>query len=144
MANSLIPSAFSGLFSEDAAEFRTDVENWFRFRKLNNKEIKGCFYLLLRDSAKYWDSALDDRDKDSLERIKAAFTDQYMRDSATAYQDMSTMVAAKKEPLEKVEVYIARVLCLARKAVASQEQILFGITNGLLPHIREHVLTKNC
>jgi len=54
------------------------------------------------------------------------------------------MVAAKQEPLEKVEVYIARIIRLARKAAASQEQILFGITNGLLTHIRQHVLTKSC
>jgi len=51
MANSFIPSAFSGLSSEDAAEFITDVENWFKFCKLNNEEIKGCFHLLLRNSA---------------------------------------------------------------------------------------------
>jgi len=129
---------------EDTAEFITEVENWFKFRKLNNEEIKGCFHLLLRDSAKYWYSALEDRDKDSFERNKAAFTDQYMQDSATAYQDMSTMVAAKQEPLEKVEVYIAGIFRLARKAAATQEQILFRITNGLPPHIRQHVLTKSC
>jgi len=144
MASSFIPSAFSGLSSEDAAEFITDVENWFKFRKLNNEEIKGCFHLLLHDSAKYWYSALEDKEKNSFDRIKAAFAEQYMRDSATAYQDMSTMVAAKQELLEKVEVYIARILRLARKAAASYEQILFGITNGLLPHIRQHALTQNC
>jgi len=67
-----------------------------------------------------------------------------MHDSATAYQDMSTMVAAKQEPLEKVEVYIARVLRLARKATASEQQILFSTITILLPHIRQHVLTQNC
>jgi len=67
-----------------------------------------------------------------------------MRDLATAYQDMSTMVAAKQEPLEKVEVYIARVFRLALKASASEEQILFSIINGLRGHIRQHVLTQNC
>jgi len=101
MTNSLIPNAFSGLSSEDAAEFILDVENWFKFRKLSDNEVKGCFHLLLRDGAKYWYSGLQDKDKDSYDRIKAAFTEQYLRDSATAYQDMSTMVAAKQEPLEK-------------------------------------------
>jgi len=67
-----------------------------------------------------------------------------MQDSATAYQDMSKMVAARQKPPEKVEIYIARVLRLARKAVANQEQILFSIANGLLPHIRQHVLTQSC
>jgi len=63
-----------------------------------------------------------------------------MQDSASAYQEMSTMVAAKQEPLEKVEIHIAKVLPLAMKAAANQEQII----NGLLPHIRQHVLTQNC
>jgi len=62
MANSLIPSVFSGLSTEDAGEFISDVENWFKFRKLSNDEVKGCFYLLPRDGAKYWYSALDDMD----------------------------------------------------------------------------------
>jgi len=100
---------------------------------------------LLRESAKYWFLALDDDDdKESFATIRSAFNKQYTHDSATAYQDMLTMVAAKHEPLEKVEVYIARVLRLARKAAASQEQILFGITNGLHPLIRQHVLTQEC
>jgi len=36
MANSLIPSSFSGLSTEDAAEFISDVGNWFDFRKLSS------------------------------------------------------------------------------------------------------------
>jgi len=54
------------------------------------------------------------------------------------------MVVAKQEPLEKVEVYIARVLRFGWQAAASQEQILFGITNVLHPLIRQHVLTQEC
>jgi len=44
MANSFIPSAFFGLSTEDAAEFISDVENWFNFRKLSNAEVKCCFF----------------------------------------------------------------------------------------------------
>jgi len=54
------------------------------------------------------------------------------------------MVSAQQKPLKKLEVYIARVLRLARKPAASQEQILFSITNRLRPHIRQHVLMQNC
>jgi len=57
---------------------------------------------------------------------------------------MSTMGAARQEPLEKVEVYIAGVLRLARKASANEEQIFFSIINGLLPFIRQQVLTQDC
>jgi len=102
MGNSFIPNAFSGLSTEDAAEFIQDVENWFNFRKLNSAEIKGCFHLLFRDGAKYWYGALDNRDKESFDRIREAFTKQYLQNSATAYQDMSMMVAAHQEPLKKV------------------------------------------
>jgi len=144
MANSLISSTFSGLSTEDAAEFISDVENWFNFRKLSNDEVKGCFHLLLGDGTKYWYSALYGRDKESFAKIQSAFTKQYVQDSTTTYQDMALMVAARQEPLEKVEVYIARVLRLARKAAASEERILFSITNGLRPHNRQHVLTQKC
>jgi len=78
MANFLIPSAFSGFSTKDAAEFMSDVENSFNFRKLSNAEVKGCFPLLLREGAKYWFSALEDDDKEFFSSIRSAFNKQYI------------------------------------------------------------------
>src|SRR6266568_4692784 len=140
MANSLTPERFSGLHAENPTEFLEDAESFFAYRKLTEAEKIGAFSLLLKGPAKYWYSSL--ADKTSYNNISAAFKTQFASNSAITFRDMASVVAAKQLPDESVELYMARVQKLAKKAGATEDQLRFSLVNGFKPTVRQHVLTS--
>src|SRR6266496_3244186 len=140
MANSLTPERFSGLHAENPTEFLEDAESFFAYRKLTEPEKIGAFSLLLKGPAKYWYSSL--ADKSTYNGISAAFKTQFASNSAITFRDMASVVAAKQLPDESVELYMARVQKLAKKAGATEDQLRFSLVNGFKPTVRQHVLTS--
>src|SRR6266496_1545260 len=140
MANSLTPERFSGLHAENPTEFLEDAESFFAYRKLTEAEKIGAFSLLLKGPAKYWYSSL--ADKSTYNGISAAFKTQFASNSAITFRDMASVVAAKQLPEESVELYMARVQKLAKKAGATEDQLRFSLVNGFKPSVRQHVLTS--
>src|SRR6266496_4013048 len=114
MANSLTPERFSGLHAENPTEFMEDAESFFAYRKLTEPEKIRAFSLLLKGPAKYWYSSL--ADKSTYNNISAAFKTQFASNSAITFRDMASVVAAKQLPDKSVELYMARVQKLAKKA----------------------------
>src|SRR6266496_1245435 len=140
MANSLTPERFSGLHAENPTEFLEDAESFFAYRKLTEPEKIGAFSLLLKGPAKYWYSSL--ADKSTYNGISAAFKTQFASNSAITFRDMASVVAAKQLPEESVELYMARVQKLAKKAGATEDQLRFSLVNGFKSSVRQHVLTS--
>src|SRR6266496_3748934 len=140
MANSLTPERFSGLHAENPTEFMEDAESFFAYRKLTEPEKIRAFSLLLKGPAKYWYSSL--ADKSTYNNISAAFKTQFASNSAITFRDMASVVAAKQLPDKSVELYMARVQKLAKKAGATEDQLRFSLVNGFKPSVRQHVLTS--
>ena len=136
----LMPGYFKGQQSEDAENWWQDVENWCAYKRLTDREKIGLIPLLLKDSAKQWFQSIDETDRDTFDKIKEAFNEQFKRDSIHKWKDSAAVWSTVQGEKQSVEDYFSEVLKKAQRANLSIEQTQYSLINGLHKNIRQVVL----
>ena len=112
----LMPGYFKGQQSEDAENWWQDVENWCAYKRLTDREKIGLIPLLLKDSAKQWFQSMDETDRDTFDKIKEAFNEQFKRDSIHKWKDSAAVWSTVQGEKQSVEDYFSEVLKKAQRA----------------------------
>ena len=112
----LMPGYFKGQQSEDAEAWWGDVENWCTYKKLIDREKLGHVPLLLKDGASQWFQAMPVEEKDTFEKIQAAFAAQYEYDEIYKWKDSAAVWATSQQETQSVEDYFTEVLKKAQRA----------------------------
>jgi len=138
--NTLMPSAFNGLHTEDSEAWIKDVENWCAYKKLDDAGRIGLMPLLLKGGARFWFDSLDGPSKATFGALVTVFRQYYKRDPSARWRDNADIWEMNQQASQGVEDYIGLVQQMAMRAEMSEEQLRFSVIKGLLPYIRQNVL----
>ena len=138
------PTFFSGLPTEDPRDWLTYLQDWVKYKNLNESAQARLLPLLFKGAARSWFIQLDDDQKDTFDHLKEAFEKRYFPTDLSKWQTMSDMWSRKQSKKESVDDYVTAVLKMARVAnMDDKDTQRYAIIKGLLPDIRRHVLQQN-
>ena len=138
----LIPQPFKGTSDEDSMRFITQFEAYAKFKNLKDDQLMGTFPLLLRDGALTWFDNLPAVDKETMTKLKQAFTERYGPQAHTSYHQVAELFQRTQKPNEKVLDYISdmrrRASLLKLPEPQTLQAILHGLTDSLRPFVLQH------
>ena len=138
------PNAFTG-----SAQDREGAENWlelfFRyvtFKRFSPEKSLGLFKMLMREAASDWLQTLSMDVQNSLDALVAEFKTTYFKSPELKWADAGRLFKEPQKTGERVDDYLIRVRKAARRLNIAEEFLHYVIINGLLPHIRTHVVSR--
>ena len=95
-------------------------------------------------SACDWLDGLEDAKKDTLEHLKAAFTERFIQPSFR-FKSAREIFGKKQEMNETVDIYVNRLRSLGQRIglEADDNTLLYALLSGLKPSLSGFVIDKN-
>ena len=134
---------FSPLTTTDAGLWLRNFERYCKLRGWNEDQTTAAFPLYLKDSAVMWYDAVPEAIQKKYADLKKTFMDRFMPTSINSWKESGVFLNTKQGPNQSVEEFCEEVHRLAVPLKKGEQDIKDVIIRGLLPHIRQFVLTKD-
>lgn len=135
------PGYFSGKDGEDPELFLDNLTAYSALR--NSVDPLKIVPLALKDGARVWFLNLADESKADWAAFKAAFLGRYGPAEVVNFSKVGEIFEAKQGPLEKSRDFVSRITHKCNVAKLDEAMTVKALLNGLLPHLRTYVLTKD-
>ena len=106
------------------------------------EQITSAFPLYLRDNATLWYDAVPEETQKNLNNIKKSFLDRFVQNSISNWKENDMFFNKKQTEGQSVEDFSEEVHRLAHNINKKENDIKDVIIRGLLPPIRQFVLTR--
>ena len=140
MANTLVPSAFTGRSEDDIIEFLKNFDLWATFRTMTQAQKLSALPLLLKEGSATWFNTQTRRTREDYEVLREALIKRYGPNSTTAWKRSAELWTLKQAPQQSVDDFLTTVQQAAGKLEIGVEQTFLVALNGLRAHIRQLVL----
>lgn len=138
------PKTFSG-----SAVDREAAENWLNyfqryvsFRRFSPEASLRLFKMLLRDAASDWLMTLDPIILNSLDALVEQFKITYFKSPQLKWLELGKLFKETQRTDERFDDYLIRVRKTGLRLNMTEDMLHYAVINGLLPHIRTHVLSQ--
>ena len=140
MANTLVPSAFTGRSEDDIVEFLKNFDLWATFRTMTQAQKLSALPLLLKEGSAMWFNTQSRRTREDFEVLREALIQRYGPNSTTAWKRSADLWTLKQASQQSVDDFLTTVQQAAGKLGIAIEQTFLVALNGLRAHIRQLVL----
>jgi hypothetical protein len=139
-AFALQPFSGSAHSSESAEKWLEKFRRYVAFKKITEADQVQLFHLLMRDQAADWLAALPDVRKMFIHDLMQEFVKRHELSRVEKWRQTADIWKRKQATDESVDDYVASMQAAARRINMTTESLIDAIIQGLLPHIRLHVL----
>jgi hypothetical protein len=139
-AFALQPFSGSAHSSESAEKWLEKFRRYVAFKKITEADQVQLFHLLMRDQAADWLAALPDVRKMFIHDLMQEFVKRHELSRVEKWRQTADIWKRKQAAEESVDDYVASMQAAARRINMTTESLIDAIIQGLLPHIRLHVL----
>jgi hypothetical protein len=139
-AFALQPFSGSAHSSESAEKWLEKFRRYVAFKKITEADQVQLFHLLMRDQAADWLAALPDVRKMFIHDLMLEFVKRHELSRVEKWRQTADIWKRKQAAEESVDDYVASMQAATRRINMTTESLIDAIIQGLLPHIRLHVL----
>jgi hypothetical protein len=139
-AFALQPFSGSTHSSESAEKWLEKFRRYVAFKKITEADQVQLFHLLMCDQAADWLAALPDVRKMFIQDLMQEFVKRHELSRVEKWRQTADIWKRKQAIDESVDDYVASMQAAARRINMATDSLIDAIIQGLLPHIRLHVL----
>ena len=136
-----VPGYFHGKDGEDPELFMANLTAYCALR--NTADPMKILPLAFKDGARVWYTNLPDESKTDLNTFRPLFIKRYGPADITKFSAIGHIFQEKQKEGEKARDYVSRMTHLCSQSKLSDDMTAQALLNGLLPHLRTHVLNKD-
>jgi len=139
----LLPSPFRETPDEDPAEFWRRLEEYMAYKNIGPLNQLRLVKAMLVENAQHLAEKLDGAEKDTIDHLKVAFSERFIKPSVVRFCSACKMFGKKQADNESVDAYANRLRSLAKRVDIDDATLLYAFVFGLRGKFASFVLGKN-
>ena len=137
---SLGPPVFDGSSSNDPQSWLSCLEDFIKYKGLDDEKRLALFKLRLSSNARSWLTTLPPNNQDTFAHLKDAFLERFQPKEMLQFRFAKELFNQKQQTGQDVDSFITDIRVKASLVGMDAKSQLWAALNGLLPHISAYVL----